>query len=150
MAPASSRYAASHLAIPQPENVLFTDDMSLRIADFGLAIDLKEERAVTRVGECCWRAPAMGCVHSVTEQQCLDQPSSPKAALSNRNEQTPLNSNPENIPGTLDYMAPEVLKCPLKRLPNDNKEKPVRPFIHPLHDGARLLASAGNPAWGCT
>lgn len=25
--------------------------------------------------------------------------------------------------GTLDYMAPEVLRCPLKRLPGDNKER---------------------------
>lgn len=25
--------------------------------------------------------------------------------------------------GTLDYMAPEVLRCPLKRLPGDNKDK---------------------------
>lgn len=25
--------------------------------------------------------------------------------------------------GTLDYLAPEVLKCPLKRLPGDKKDK---------------------------
>lgn len=28
-----------------------------------------------------------------------------------------------NWAGTLDYMAPEVLRCPLKRLPGDNKDK---------------------------
>lgn len=48
--------------------------MTLKLADFGLALNLREERAVTRVG-------------------------------------------------TLDYMAPEVLRCPLKRHPADNKER---------------------------
>jgi len=47
--------------------------MVLKVADFGLAVNLREERAVTRVG-------------------------------------------------TLDYMAPEVLRCPLKRNPGDNKD----------------------------
>jgi serine/threonine protein kinase len=31
--------------------------------------------------------------------------------------------NPVTRAGTLDYMAPEVLVCPLKRLPSDHKEK---------------------------
>lgn len=59
----------------KPENVLFTDDphRALKLADFGLAIDLNEERAVTRAG-------------------------------------------------TLDYMAPEVLKCPPKNYPEENKQ----------------------------
>ena len=35
----------------KPENVLFTRTMQLKICDFGLAIDLREERAVTRAGE---------------------------------------------------------------------------------------------------
>ena len=35
----------------KPENVLLTDDLQLKVADFGLAIALSEERAVTRVGE---------------------------------------------------------------------------------------------------
>ena len=34
----------------KPENVLFTDQRVLKLADFGLAIDLNEERAVTRAG----------------------------------------------------------------------------------------------------
>jgi serine/threonine protein kinase len=34
----------------KPENVLFTDQRILKLADFGLAIDLNEERAVTRAG----------------------------------------------------------------------------------------------------
>ncbi|GFH05921.1 protein kinase domain-containing protein, partial [Haematococcus lacustris] len=34
----------------KPENILFTKDMVLKLGDFGLAIDLREERAVTRAG----------------------------------------------------------------------------------------------------
>ncbi|KAG1657008.1 hypothetical protein FOA52_012009 [Chlamydomonas sp. UWO 241] len=54
------------------ENILLTHDRVIKLADFGLAIDLKEERAVTRAG-------------------------------------------------TLDYMAPEVLRCPPKLFPEENK-----------------------------
>ncbi|KXZ49404.1 hypothetical protein GPECTOR_21g630 [Gonium pectorale] len=52
----------------KPENILYTDK-----ADFGVSIDLNQERAVTRAG-------------------------------------------------TVDYMAPEVTRCPLKALPTDNKD----------------------------
>ncbi|KAF6254945.1 kinase-like domain-containing protein [Scenedesmus sp. NREL 46B-D3] len=38
----------------KPENVLFSSSMVLKVADFGLAVNLREERAVTRV------APAWG------------------------------------------------------------------------------------------
>lgn len=58
----------------KPENILFDKNMTLKLADFGLAIDLRQERAVTRAG-------------------------------------------------TLDYMAPEVLACPYKSHPEENKEK---------------------------
>ncbi|KAI8465173.1 MAG: serine/threonine protein kinase [Monoraphidium minutum] len=58
----------------KPENILFSSGMCLKLADFGLAIDLRQERAVTRAG-------------------------------------------------TLDYMAPEVLNCPYKNRPEENKEK---------------------------
>lgn len=34
----------------KPENILFTKDMRLKLCDFGLAINMREERAVTRVG----------------------------------------------------------------------------------------------------
>lgn len=57
----------------KPENILFSRNMCLKLCDFGLAIDLREERAVTRAG-------------------------------------------------TLDYMAPEVLLCPYKSKPEENKE----------------------------
>ncbi|GIL86215.1 hypothetical protein Vretifemale_14603 [Volvox reticuliferus] len=59
----------------KPENILFTNDWRLMIADFGVSIDLNQERAVTRAG-------------------------------------------------TLEYMAPEVERCPLKMLPEENKENP--------------------------
>ncbi|KAF8058460.1 hypothetical protein HT031_005584 [Scenedesmus sp. PABB004] len=58
----------------KPENILFSGSMALKLADFGLAIDLRRERAVTRAG-------------------------------------------------TLDYMAPEVLDCPYKNKPEENKDK---------------------------
>ncbi|KAL6756955.1 kinase-like domain-containing protein [Haematococcus lacustris] len=67
----------------KPENILFTKDMVLKLGDFGLAIDLREERAVTRAG-------------------------------------------------TLDYMAPEVLRCPFKSRPEENKDN------RSLHYGARV------------
>ncbi|GLC44516.1 Spindle and kinetochore-associated protein 1 [Pleodorina starrii] len=59
----------------KPENILFTNDWRLLIADFGVSIDLNQERAVTRAG-------------------------------------------------TLEYMAPEVERCPLKMLPEENKDNP--------------------------
>lgn len=58
----------------KPENILFTHDMVLKLADFGLCIDLRKERAVTRLG-------------------------------------------------TLDFMAPEVIRCPDKDLPEQNKHR---------------------------
>ena len=61
----------------KPENLLMSASGELRVADFGLSIDVTQERPVTRVG-------------------------------------------------TLDYMAPEVVVCPDKCLPTDNKEKTVR------------------------
>ncbi|KAG2491819.1 hypothetical protein HYH03_009776 [Edaphochlamys debaryana] len=59
----------------KPENILLTQDWRLLVADFGVSINLNQERAVTRAG-------------------------------------------------TLDYMAPEVERCPIKYLPQDNKNNP--------------------------
>lgn len=58
----------------KPENVVVAMDGTLKLADFGLSIDLSKERAVTRVG-------------------------------------------------TLPLMAPEVVTCPCKVNPNDNKSR---------------------------
>ncbi|GIL80775.1 hypothetical protein Vretifemale_9818 [Volvox reticuliferus] len=59
----------------KPENLLMSVSWQLRVADFGAAINLTQERAVTRTG-------------------------------------------------TMDYMAPEVERCPLKLRPEDNKGNP--------------------------
>jgi serine/threonine protein kinase len=58
----------------KPENVVVAMDGTLKLADFGLSIDLSKERAVTRVG-------------------------------------------------TLALMAPEVVACPCKVAPRDNKSR---------------------------
>jgi serine/threonine protein kinase len=48
----------------KPENILFANNGScLKLADFGLAIDLREERAVTRAGTLDYMAPEV-CMSS--------------------------------------------------------------------------------------
>jgi hypothetical protein len=44
----------------KPENILFSAGMCLKLADFGLAIDLRQERAVTRAGTLDYMAPEVG------------------------------------------------------------------------------------------
>ena len=47
----------------KPENILFTKgDCRLKLADFGLAIDLRQERAVTRAGTLDYMAPEVRVV----------------------------------------------------------------------------------------
>ncbi|KAG2429677.1 hypothetical protein HYH02_014015 [Chlamydomonas schloesseri] len=58
----------------KPENILLGANKVIKVADFGLSINIHHERPVTRAG-------------------------------------------------TLDYMAPEVLVCPDKRRPEENKDK---------------------------
>lgn len=58
----------------KPENILISSQNDILLADFGLSINSKDERPVTRAG-------------------------------------------------TLDYISPEVLRCPQKQLPEENKEK---------------------------
>ncbi|GLI64198.1 hypothetical protein VaNZ11_007390 [Volvox africanus] len=58
----------------KPENILLGPNKAIKVADFGLSININHERPVTRAG-------------------------------------------------TLDYMAPEVLVCPDKRRPEENKDK---------------------------
>eukprot|EP00955_Chlamydomonas_euryale_P001316 15404-Chlamydomonas_euryale.AAC.1 len=50
----------------KPENILFTKDMVLKLADFGLAIDLGAERAVTRAGTLDY----MVCARAVLDCLC--------------------------------------------------------------------------------
>ncbi|KXZ50269.1 hypothetical protein GPECTOR_17g908 [Gonium pectorale] len=41
----------------KPENLLYASDWALRVADFGVAINITEERAVTRAGTADYMAP---------------------------------------------------------------------------------------------
>eukprot|EP00197_Chlamydomonas_leiostraca_P009590 CAMPEP_0202861950 /NCGR_PEP_ID=MMETSP1391-20130828/3158_1 /ASSEMBLY_ACC=CAM_ASM_000867 /TAXON_ID=1034604 /ORGANISM="Chlamydomonas leiostraca, Strain SAG 11-49" /LENGTH=688 /DNA_ID=CAMNT_0049541413 /DNA_START=154 /DNA_END=2220 /DNA_ORIENTATION=- len=59
----------------KPENILLNHSFQIKIADFGLSIDSKNEVANTRLG-------------------------------------------------TIDYLAPEILDCPVKQHPTDNKQNP--------------------------
>jgi serine/threonine protein kinase len=43
--------------MPQPENVLFGADGTIKLADFGLAINMVEERPISRVGTLDYMAP---------------------------------------------------------------------------------------------
>ncbi|EFJ45821.1 hypothetical protein VOLCADRAFT_93937 [Volvox carteri f. nagariensis] len=47
---------------------------------------------------------------------------------------------PNSNAGTLDYMAPEVLSCPLKRSPEENKDNPSAPGYGPEADAWALGA----------
>jgi len=73
----------------KPGNILFDGQQVLRLADFGLAVDLGAERANTRVG-------------------------------------------------TLAFMAPEIVRCPTKASPLDNKDTPGGPEY-----------SAAADVWAC-
>ncbi len=61
-------------ACAQPENILFTKTHTLKLADFGLAIDAREERAVTRAGTLDYMAPEVrmgqGLGHRTPRQEC--------------------------------------------------------------------------------
>jgi hypothetical protein len=76
----------------------------------------------------CWTAPGAPRSSNAT---CfvyqLPTPPAPHGTLDPPWTPAPLIQPglPLLLAGTLDYMAPEVLKCPLKRLPGDNKDKQV-------------------------
>ncbi len=115
----------------KPENILLTSDRVIKIADFGLSICYTQERPVTRAGTLVSRARASrveagrlmdgrhGTCHARKQRwlwplwprvlgpawQTRVFPAHPAHALMQ------------------DYMAPEVLICPDKRRPEENKDK---------------------------
>jgi serine/threonine protein kinase len=96
----------------KPGNVLFTATRQMKLADFGLALDLNEERANTRAGT------LVGVSVTTSGLGAIEVKST-----------TPLCATHEHpaCPGWLsqEFMAPEVLACPAKRKPNENKERGV-------------------------
>ena len=68
------RLAAGSLSL-QPENVLFTTDWRLLVADFGVSINLHHERAVTRAGTEGYMAPEVErCPLKAEPQENKDKP----------------------------------------------------------------------------
>ncbi len=132
--------AASPLAAcaaAQPENILFTKNMVLKLGDFGLAIDLREERAVTRAGTlvslvmmtgCAQQHPRIAPPHST--------PALHRPLLFPAHTPLPAGAARAARASSQDYMAPEVLRCPFKSRPEENKDNAG------LHYGARVDAWA--------
>ena len=63
----------------KPENVLFTSNWQLKLADFGVSIDLARERAVTRAGTACYMVGAAGRTRSYlpSTQLCIPSHAAP-------------------------------------------------------------------------
>lgn len=121
----------------KPENILFSSDMVLKLADLGLAVNLLEEPAVTRVGRCTWWSASvlaamiegLAAVKSFHNSQ-LHAYSSDRAACGCCKVAGACVYGGWFLilvivaaAGTLEYMPPEVLRCPLKRHPADNKSR---------------------------
>ncbi len=85
----------------KPENILFSSTGVLKLCDFGLAINLQLERAVTQAG-------AFVDICSVGKPKCILHDD---GSVLFREK------------GTLEYMAPEIFKCPLKTVPTENKDR---------------------------
>eukprot|EP00798_Chlamydomonas_sp_ICE-L_P032508 gene32508-17208_t len=95
----------------KPENVLFMGDKTLKLADFGLAIDLSEERANTRSGTLDYMAPeVLRCTH----KHFPNEGKPPKSSTA------PISNSP--------MRAPEILHCAHKQFPDEGKciNKPTK------------------------
>lgn len=85
----------------QLENILFHgENMTLKLADFGLCLNLREERPVTRAGTLDYMVRMEKGFHF-----------------------SELSQNPTPLPSTQLQQAPEILRCPVKHLPDDNKDR---------------------------
>jgi serine/threonine protein kinase len=118
----------------KPENILFADTGScLKLADFGLAIDCREERAVTRAGASCAAGAHRKCPVPLSMDASCAKCCYVCRVYTAHTAEIPLllpppepNTHATAAPlhsGTLDYMAPEVLRCPYKSKPEENKDK---------------------------
>jgi serine/threonine protein kinase len=108
----------------KPENLLLDDNFCIKLADFGLSVSTDDENPVTRAGALLRSMSSLCChVHCNLHFQ--------HAVCQLLSDVIPLNVSRAMLQccpttqtaGTLDYMAPEVLVCPLKRLPTDYKKR---------------------------
>ncbi|EFJ40040.1 hypothetical protein VOLCADRAFT_100230 [Volvox carteri f. nagariensis] len=98
----------------KPENLLLTTNWQLRLADFGAAINMVHERAVTRTGTNLTCLPRL----LPFAPPPLPPPHMALAWVVGLLKTTTTTTNYQRI------TAPEVERCPLKLLPEDNKDDP--------------------------
>lgn len=111
----------------KPENILFTSDMRLKLADFGLAINISQERPVTRAGTLDYMVSATEL--SILVRLLTAVRRELKNGLGHRAGHDHSNSK------LLHMQAPEVLKCPFKSHPDEGK------------DNTRLHYCGGVDSW---
>lgn len=90
----------------KPENLLLSSNKMIKVADFGLSIDCSSERPVTRAGT---------LDYMVRLSFLIPPPHIPLVA----------HSSP-----SLTWQAPEVLICPDKKLPEENKSQTLIVYGH--------------------
>ncbi|PNH05299.1 Aurora kinase A, partial [Tetrabaena socialis] len=94
--------------------------------------------------------PLLSAVHHMHKNGILHRDIKPENVLFSVDRQPKLadlglaidtrEERPNSNAGTLDYMAPEVLSCPLKRTPEENKDDPSAPGYGPEADAWALGA----------
>jgi hypothetical protein len=56
--------------------------------------------------------------------------------------------SPRDSLGTIDYLAPEILDCPVKHHPEDYKDRPDTGYTNKVGEGAGALRGFHGPSGG--